>query len=81
MDRVAEYSLERGDRVRFHQERDGGAGALLRLTHEYEGKGGTEPGWRTRFERLLENLDTQKCPAGTGRVRSPRRLWTFGGEF
>ncbi|WP_328781089.1 hypothetical protein OIE52_29815 [Streptomyces canus] len=57
VDRVAEYTLERGDRVRFHLERDGEAGAVLRFTHEYEGEGETEPGWRARLERLLETLD------------------------
>ena len=57
VDRVAEYTLERGDRVRFHLERDGEAGAVLRFTHEYEGEGETEPGWRARFERLLDILD------------------------
>ncbi|MET9456494.1 hypothetical protein ABZY05_15625 [Streptomyces canus] len=57
VDRVAEYTLERGDRVRFHLERDGEAGAVLRFTHEYEGEGETESGWRARFERLLETLD------------------------
>ncbi|MFF7274812.1 hypothetical protein [Streptomyces griseorubiginosus] len=56
VDRVAEYTLERGDRIRFHLERDGGQGAVLRFTHEYEGPEGTEPAWRARFERLLETL-------------------------
>ncbi|MEU0024921.1 hypothetical protein [Streptomyces sp. NPDC006335] len=57
VDRVAEYTLERGDRIRFHLERDGDQGAVLRFTHEYEGAGETEPAWRARFERLLETLD------------------------
>ncbi|WP_053848236.1 SRPBCC domain-containing protein [Streptomyces sp. NRRL B-24085] len=56
VDRVAEYTLERGGRVRFHLERDGDDGAVLRFTHEYEGEGETEPAWRARFERLLETL-------------------------
>ena len=53
VDRVAEYTLERGGRVRFHLERDGDDGAVLRFTHEYEGEGETEPAWRARFERLV----------------------------
>ena len=57
VDRVAEYTLERGGRVRFHLERDGDEGAVLRFTHEYEGHGESEPAWRARFERLLETLD------------------------
>ncbi|MFK4101013.1 SRPBCC domain-containing protein [Streptomyces sp. NPDC019531] len=57
VDRVAEYTLERGGRVRFHLERDGDDGAVLRFTHEYEGEGETEPEWRARFERLVELLD------------------------
>lgn len=57
VDRVAEYTLERGERVRFHLERDGAERAVLRFTHEHDGEAGTEPDWRARFERLLESLD------------------------
>ncbi|MFI0544469.1 SRPBCC domain-containing protein [Streptomyces sp. WSLK1-3] len=57
VDRVAEYTLERGGRIRFHLERDGDQGAVLRFTHEYEGHGETESAWRTRFERLPDTLD------------------------
>ncbi|MFF4061740.1 hypothetical protein ACFYZ8_40650 [Streptomyces sp. NPDC001668] len=58
VDRVAEYTLQRGGRVRFHLERDGGDGAVLRFTHEYEGEGETEPAWRARFERLVARWES-----------------------
>ncbi|MGW1778934.1 SRPBCC domain-containing protein [Streptomyces sp. NPDC002143] len=59
VDRVAEYTVAGGGRIRFHLERDGNDGSLLRFTHEFQGRlgdGGTEPGWRARFERLIEIL-------------------------
>jgi len=58
VDRVAEYSVE-GGRIRFHLERDGDEGTVLRFTHEFQegaGDGASEPGWRARFERLIEIL-------------------------
>ncbi|MER6953074.1 SRPBCC domain-containing protein [Streptomyces sp. NPDC000618] len=60
VDRVAEYTVAGGGRIRFHLERDGDDGSLLRFTHEFQGRlgdGGTEPGWRARFERLIETLE------------------------
>ncbi|WEO96009.1 hypothetical protein A6P39_019280 [Streptomyces sp. FXJ1.172] len=56
VDRVAEYTLEGGARLRFHLERDGDAASVLRFTREFRGEGESEPGWRTRFERLIERL-------------------------
>ncbi|MFJ4471924.1 SRPBCC domain-containing protein [Streptomyces sp. NPDC089424] len=55
VDRVAEYTVEGGGRVRFHLERDG-EGSALRFTHEFEGEQQSERGWRHRFERLIEVL-------------------------
>ncbi|MER6348298.1 hypothetical protein ACWC10_22015 [Streptomyces sp. NPDC001595] len=57
VDRVAEYTVEGGGRIRFHLERDGEAACVLRFTHEFEGEGETEPRWRARFEQLIEHLD------------------------
>ncbi|MFF4276414.1 SRPBCC domain-containing protein [Streptomyces sp. NPDC001536] len=56
VERVAEYTLEDGGRIRFHLERDGDDGSALRFTHEFRGEGETEARWRARFERLLETL-------------------------
>ncbi|MFI1162065.1 SRPBCC domain-containing protein [Streptomyces sp. NPDC020801] len=56
VDRVAEYTLERGGRIRFHLERDGADGCALRFTHEFRGEGESESRWRARFERLIELL-------------------------
>ena len=53
VDRVAEYTLDDGDRIRFHLERDGEAGTALRFTHEYRGGEAAEPVWRARFEKLV----------------------------
>lgn len=57
VDRVAEYTLEGGGRVRFHLERDGETASALRFTHEFRGDGETEQGWRTRFERLIDHFE------------------------
>ncbi|MGC0330279.1 uncharacterized protein YndB with AHSA1/START domain [Streptomyces sp. SAI-170] len=57
VDRVAEYTVEAGGRMRFHLERDGETGSALRFTHEFQGEGETERGWRDRFERLIESLE------------------------
>ncbi|MGW1879357.1 hypothetical protein [Streptomyces sp. NPDC001975] len=54
VDRVAEYTVENGGRIRFHLERDGEAGSALRFTHEFKGEVDTEQRWRTRFERLID---------------------------
>ncbi|MFR0358938.1 SRPBCC family protein [Streptomyces sediminimaris] len=56
VDRIAEYTLGDGGRIRFHLERDGEDGTALRFTHEFRGEGETEPRWRARFERLLDTL-------------------------
>lgn len=80
VDRVAEYTLERGDRVRFHLERDGEAGAVLRFTHEYEGRVRPSPDG---------GLGSNGCwkPWTPRSVRSARdrsvvrAVWTFGGGF
>ncbi|MER5751398.1 SRPBCC domain-containing protein [Streptomyces sp. NPDC002088] len=57
VDRVVEYTVEGGGRIRFHLERDGDEGAALRFTHEFRGEGESEPRWRARFERLIERLE------------------------
>ncbi|MBW8798239.1 MAG: SRPBCC family protein [Streptomyces sp.] len=58
VDRVAEYTVEGGGRLRFHLERDGTTGSALRFTHEFKGEGETEPAWRARFERLIGSLSS-----------------------
>ncbi|MEU9988937.1 SRPBCC family protein [Streptomyces sp. NPDC048045] len=58
VDRVAEYTVGGGGRVRFHLERDGGQGCVLRFTHEFQGEGESEAGWRSRLERLIEILNS-----------------------
>lgn len=65
VDRVAEYTVEGGGRVRFHLERDGEDGSVLRFTHEFRGEAETERRWRSRFERLIEVVARQ-CPRSTG---------------
>ncbi|WP_405646987.1 hypothetical protein [Streptomyces sp. NBC_00019] len=57
VERVAEYTVEGGGRIRFHLERDGDDGSVLRLTHEFQGEGESEPRWRTRFEKLIEQVE------------------------
>ncbi|WP_318201999.1 SRPBCC domain-containing protein [Streptomyces sp. SCL15-4] len=52
VDRVAEYTVEGGGRVRFHLERDED-GSALRLTHEFQGEEESEQRWRDRLERLI----------------------------
>ncbi|KOG72843.1 SRPBCC domain-containing protein [Streptomyces flaveolus] len=56
VDRVAEYTVEGGGRLRFHLERDGEDGSVLRFTHEFQGEEESEQRWRNRFERLIEAL-------------------------
>ncbi|MER5789895.1 hypothetical protein [Streptomyces sp. NPDC001980] len=58
VDRIAEYTVEGGGRIRFHLERDGATGSALRFTHEFKGEGETEPAWRARFERLIDTLNS-----------------------
>ncbi|WP_324786413.1 SRPBCC domain-containing protein [Streptomyces sp. H51] len=59
VDRVAEYTLRGGGRVRFHLERAGEDGCLLRFTHEFQGEHESEARWRARFERLIDVLETR----------------------
>ncbi|GAA4066391.1 SRPBCC domain-containing protein [Streptomyces shaanxiensis] len=54
VERVAEYTLEGGGRLRFHLERDGDEGSALRFTHEFRGGEESEQRWRARFERLID---------------------------
>ncbi|CCK28287.1 hypothetical protein BN159_3908 [Streptomyces davaonensis JCM 4913] len=63
VDRVAEYTVEGGGRIRFHLERDGVEGSALRFTHEFQGEQESEERWRTRFERLIEYLEGSNKPA------------------
>ncbi|MEU1594336.1 SRPBCC domain-containing protein [Streptomyces sp. NPDC005708] len=51
VERVAEYTVERRGRIRFHLEPGRPEGTTVRFTHESEED--TDPGWRERFERLL----------------------------
>jgi len=57
VERIAEYTVEGGGRVRFHLERDGEAGTALRFTHEFQGERESEARWRSRFERLIQFLE------------------------
>ncbi|MFJ9869307.1 hypothetical protein [Streptomyces sp. NPDC101165] len=61
VDRVAEYTVEGGGRVRFHLERDGETASVLRFTHEFRGEGESEASWRARFERLIEILGSSQA--------------------
>ncbi|MFB8773743.1 SRPBCC domain-containing protein [Streptomyces broussonetiae] len=54
VDRVAEYTVGEGGRIRFHLERDGAEACVLRFTREFRGEGESEAEWRSRFERLLD---------------------------
>ncbi|MEU8467759.1 SRPBCC domain-containing protein [Streptomyces sp. NPDC029006] len=60
VDRVAEYTVGGGGRIRFHLERDGEDGTALRFTHEFQGEEASERGWRAHFERLIENLESSR---------------------
>ncbi|POX56448.1 hypothetical protein C3489_05195 [Streptomyces sp. Ru71] len=52
VDRVAEYTVHGGGRLRFHLERAGDTASTLRFTHEFQGEHESERDWRERFERL-----------------------------
>ncbi|WP_328359233.1 SRPBCC family protein [Streptomyces sp. NBC_00445] len=56
VERIAEYTVESGGRLRFHLERAGDEGSTLRFTHEFRGERESEQRWRARFERLIENV-------------------------
>ncbi|MCC5480161.1 SRPBCC family protein [Streptomyces barringtoniae] len=58
VDRVAEYTVEGGGRIRFHLERGGERESALRFTHEFQGEAASEADWRNRFERLIEVLES-----------------------
>ncbi|MFE1192559.1 SRPBCC domain-containing protein [Streptomyces olivaceoviridis] len=60
VDRVAEYTVGGGGRLRFHLERDGEDDSVLRFTHEFQGEEDSEQRWRSRFERLIEALGPGK---------------------
>ncbi|MGW0825031.1 SRPBCC domain-containing protein [Streptomyces sp. NPDC002845] len=55
VERVAEYTVDREGRLRFHLEPAHPSGTTLRFTNEYRGAREPPP-WRERFERLLEVL-------------------------
>jgi uncharacterized protein YndB with AHSA1/START domain len=57
VERVAEYTVDAGGRVRFHLERDGDSACVLRFTHEFQGESESEPRWRARFERLIDIVE------------------------
>lgn len=61
VDRVAEYTLEGAGRIRFHLEREGEDGSVLRFTHEFQGEEDSEQRWRDRFERLIEALERDRA--------------------
>lgn len=69
VDRVAEYTVEGGGRIRFHLERGEDAESVLRFTHEFQGEGPSEAVWRSRFERLIEILESPQGLPG----RQPRK--------
>jgi hypothetical protein len=58
VDRVAEYTVEDGGRIRFHLERDGEEGSALRFAHEFRGERESEQRWRARFGRLITLLES-----------------------
>ncbi|MEV5876961.1 hypothetical protein AB0L75_22520 [Streptomyces sp. NPDC052101] len=64
VDRVAEYTVEGGGRIRFHLERAGADGCALRFTHEFQGEQESERRWRARFERLIEGLRSARTLPG-----------------
>lgn len=62
VDRVAEYTVEGGGRLRFHLERDGDEGAALRFTHEFQGERESQERWRARFEKLIATVAALSRP-------------------
>ncbi|MER6129715.1 hypothetical protein ABT173_45605, partial [Streptomyces sp. NPDC001795] len=55
VERVAEYTVEGRDRIRFHLEPGHTKGTTVRFTHE--SKDARDPGWRDRFEHLLAYVE------------------------
>lgn len=64
VDRVAEYTVGDGGRIRFHLERGGEDSCVLRFTHEFQGERESEAGWRTRFEHLIARLESSRTRPG-----------------
>jgi uncharacterized protein YndB with AHSA1/START domain len=64
VDRVAEYTVGDGGRLRFHLEREGDQGSVLRFTHEFQGEGESESAWRARFEQLIADMEPSGNPPG-----------------
>ncbi|MFG2356754.1 hypothetical protein [Streptomyces sp. NPDC048521] len=64
VDRVAEYTVGDGGRIRFHLEREGDRGSVLRFTHEFQGEGESESAWRARFEHLIADMEPSRNPPG-----------------
>ena len=65
VDRVAEYTVQGGGRLRFHLERAGEDACTLRFTHEFRDDHGEEqpgPHWRTHFKRLIDFLSAAPSP-------------------
>ncbi|MER7938210.1 MULTISPECIES: SRPBCC domain-containing protein [unclassified Streptomyces] len=62
VDRIAEYTVAGGGRLRFHLEPDGESGTLLRFTldtddsDDSDDESATEQRWSSRFDRLTELL-------------------------
>ncbi|MET9446126.1 SRPBCC family protein [Streptomyces cinerochromogenes] len=74
VDRVAEYTVEGGGRIRFHLERHGDTASALRLTHEFQDEGETEQRWRSRLERLIEILGPSEAVPGEDAEPLPGQL-------
>ncbi|MFJ6704725.1 MULTISPECIES: hypothetical protein [unclassified Streptomyces] len=56
VDRIAEYTVASGGRLRFHLEPDGESGTLLRFTRDGEDESAADQRWQSRFQRLTELL-------------------------
>ena len=64
VDRVAEYTVGSGGRIRFHLEREGEGTSALRFTHEFQGEGESQARWHARFERLIAHLGDAQGTSG-----------------
>ncbi|GAA2772505.1 hypothetical protein GCM10010521_58330 [Streptomyces rameus] len=80
VDRVAEYTVEGGGRIRFHLEREED-GCALRFTHEFQGEEESEQRWRTRFERLIDMLESPESRPGPGPSPDPEPREPLPGQF
>ncbi|MEV6112493.1 hypothetical protein AB0L59_08170 [Streptomyces sp. NPDC052109] len=81
VDRVAEYTLEACGRIRFHLERGEDQGSVLRFTHEFQGEGVPESDWRTRFERLIEVMESGRPRPGRRPPEPPEPAEPLPGQF